>query len=329
MTRSRVLPYIILGLATGLLAAAEPPEATISSKSIKAKLYLPDPENGYYRATRFDWSGVIASLEYKGHNYFGQWFEKYDPKIHDAISGPVEEFRTNGSGLGYEEAKAGETFIRIGVGVLRKPEEPRFGQFKTYEIVDPGKWTVRKGADWVEFNQALTGPSGYAYSYRKTVRLAKDKPEMILEHSLKNTGRRAIETNVYNHNFFVIDGRPSGPGFVIKFPFELTATRDLKSIAEVRGRELVYVKEIEKGQSIITNLKGFSDSAKDYDIRVENSVSGAGVRVTGNRPLSDIVFWSIRTTLSPEAYISMRIEPGKEFTWNITYNFYTLPVSGK
>src|SRR5438876_7498657 len=160
---------VVLCLAFGLAIAAEPPQAEISNGVIKAKLYLPDPENGYYRATRFDWSGVIASLDYKAHSYFGQWFEKYDPKIHDAIMGPVEEFRTNGAGLGYDEAKVGETFIRIGVGVLRKPEEPRFGQFKTYDIVDSGKWTVRKGPDWVEFNQELTGPSGYAYSYRKTV----------------------------------------------------------------------------------------------------------------------------------------------------------------
>ena len=322
--RALAVLCLLIGLAGGPLIAAEPPRAGITNGAIRASLYLPDAENGYYRATRFDWSGVIASLEYKGHNYFGKWFEKYDPKIHDAISGPVEEFRTNGSGLGYEEAKAGEGFIRIGVGVLRKPEEARFGQFKTYDIIDPGKWTVRKGADWVEFTQELTGPSGYAYAYKKTVRLAKDKPEMTLEHSLKNTGRRVIETNVYNHNFFVIDGKPSGPGFVIGFPFELAADRDLKNIAEVRGREIVYKREIEKGESIITNLKGFSDSAKDYDIRVENRTSGAGVRVTGNRPLSDVVFWSIRTVLSPEAYITMRVEPGSEFTWNISYQFYTI-----
>ena len=46
---------------------------------MRAKLYLPDAQQGYYRATRFDWSGQIASLESQGHNYFGQWFEKYDP----------------------------------------------------------------------------------------------------------------------------------------------------------------------------------------------------------------------------------------------------------
>src|SRR5450432_3389805 len=113
---------LFLACGPGALVAADFPRAEISNGSVRAKLYLPDPDNGYYRATRFDWSGVIASLEYKGHNYFGVWFPRYDPKINDAITGPVEEYRTGESALGYENAKTGETFIRIGVGVLRKPE---------------------------------------------------------------------------------------------------------------------------------------------------------------------------------------------------------------
>ena len=49
------------------------PAIRLSNGEIKAKVYLPDPVRGYYRATRFDWSGVIASLEYDGHNFFGPW----------------------------------------------------------------------------------------------------------------------------------------------------------------------------------------------------------------------------------------------------------------
>src|SRR5262245_41916524 len=80
--------------------AAEPPQAEITNGIVRARLYLPDPQDGYYRGTRFDWSGQISRLEYKGHNYFGKWFDRYDPKLHDAIMGPVEEFLTNGAGLG-------------------------------------------------------------------------------------------------------------------------------------------------------------------------------------------------------------------------------------
>ncbi len=229
--------------------AAEAPQTAISSREVEAKLYLPDAEKGYYRGTRFDWSGVIYSLRYKGHQYFGPWFEKYDPLTHDAITGPVEEFLTHDTGLGYAEAKPGESFIRIGVGAVKKPDEPAYQRFKTYEIVDPGKRSVRQGKDWIEFKHELSIDSGYAYTYRKTIRLAKDKPVMTLEHSLRNTGRRAIETAVYDHNFFVMDGQPTGPDSAVRFGFEARATEDLKDLAQLRDGRLAYLKELETGQA--------------------------------------------------------------------------------
>src|SRR6266404_1103247 len=151
-------------------AAANFPGAEISNGSIRVKLMLPDPENGSYRGTRFDWSGIISSLQYQGHEFFGQWYERHDPKIHDAITGPVEEFRAPDGGMGFAEAKPGETFVRIGVGLVRKPDEKPFNPFATYEIVNAGKRTLRKGADWIEFVHRLPEHGGYAYVYRKTLR---------------------------------------------------------------------------------------------------------------------------------------------------------------
>jgi hypothetical protein len=96
-----------LPLAFGVVlpAAENFPVAEISNGEIKAKVYLPDAQKGFYRSTRFDWSGVIGSLEYKGHNYYGPWFTKitdvYDFGYEgdDVISapftamvGPGEEF---------------------------------------------------------------------------------------------------------------------------------------------------------------------------------------------------------------------------------------------
>jgi hypothetical protein len=317
----RLIPVMVFLTLTA--AAADFPEAEISSDSIHARLLLPDVEHGYYRGTRFDWSGAIASLQYKGHEYFGQWFDTYDPKTHDAIMGPVEEFRTNDAGLGYAEAKAGGTFIRIGVGVVRKPDEPKYQPFHTYEIVNNGKWTVHKAGDHVEFVHEVTDGAGYSYLYRKTVRLTKGKPQLVLEHSLKNTGKRPIETAVYDHNFFMIDGTPTGPEMTVKFPFALQATADLKDMAEVRAQDLVYRRDLAKGESVFTELKGFGQTARDYDIRIENREAGAGVRIVGDHPLAKVVFWSIRTTLCPEPYIQMRVEPGRESKWKITYDFYT------
>src|SRR5205823_5719549 len=161
---------------------------------------------------------------------------------------------------------------------------------------DSGKWAVHSSPDRVEFSQELKGPTGYAYLYRKTVRLEKGKPRLVLEHLLKNTGDKAIETDVYKHDFYMFDGQPTGPDVTVQFPFEPHATRDLNGLAAVRGKQLVYLQELAKGQSAYTGLEGFGNTAKDYDIRVENRKAGAGVRQVGDQPISKVVFWSIRST---------------------------------
>ena len=329
MLKSSISGVFVMLLAGGAaLWAADYPQAEILNRFIRAKLYLPDAERGSYQGTRFDCSGIIYSLECNGHQYFGRWYERHDPKIHDAITGPVEEFLTNGAGLGYDAAKPGGTFIRIGVGVVRKPEgETEYRRFGTYDIIDPGKRVVTPNRDSIDFVQDLRGEGGYGYHYKKTVRLDKGKPQLILEHTLKNTGRLPIETSVYDHNFFVIDNEVVGPDVVVKFAFEPKALADFKGMAQFRGRELVYKQELEKGQSVFSELQGFGGTAKDYDFRIENRKSGAGVHISGDRPLSKVVFWSIRTVACPEPYITMKIEPGREFRWRITYDFYTLPTS--
>ena len=295
-------------------AAADFPQAEISSGDTRARLYLPDPANGYYRATRFDWAGVIPTLQYKGIEYFGQWFPRYDPKLHDSIVGPVESFDP----IGFDQAKPGGTFLRIGVGLLRRADERPVNNFFTYEIADGGKWTSKPGKDQVGFTHDLAG----VYLYRKTVRLEKDK--LILEHSLRNTGKEVLETDVYNHDFYMIGGRPSGPEFTVQFPFEPRARQDLKGIAAIRGKQLTYLREPVRNESVFTELDGFGPTAQDYDMRIENREAKAGVRQTSDHPISKLNFWTIRSTVCPEAYTHVRVEPGREFQWRVVFEFYTM-----
>jgi len=326
MKKALLSLFFCTSLAVGALPLAEFPQAAISNEMIQAKLYLPDMEKGYYQATRFDWSGVVYSLEYKGHQYFGPWFEHYDPKLHDAITGPVEEFTP----LGYEEATPGEIFVKIGVGALRKPEESAYRFATTYEIADPGKWQVHRQQDQVEFVHKLTDAAGYSYVYTKRVKLTPGKPEMVLEHRLRNTGQRPIETEVYDHNFFVIDNQPTGPEITIKFPFNVQAEgKGIGDIAQLEANQIGYIRALDKSENIYTPaLTGFGDSAKDYDIRIENSKTGAGVRITGDQPLSKVVFWASSTTSCPEPYIRLQAAPGEEVNWTIHYKFYTFSKDG-
>ena len=323
------------------LSAADFPSVEITNGQIRARLYLPDGNKGFYRSTRFDWSGMIGSLEYKGHNFYGPWFQKIDPAVYDfnyddkdvvsapftAGIGPAEEFNTDGKALGFDEAKPGQSFIKIGVGVLRKVDDSRYDHSKAYAIVDPGKWSVKRTRDSVEFTHTLSDPSsGYGYVYTKTVRLVKGQPRMIIGHVLKNTGTHAIKSTVYDHNFLVLDGQAPGPDFTVTFPFRIESTRaPARDLAEIRGNQFAYVKTLADKDRATATIRGFSDSPKDYDIRAENTKVGAGYRVTGDRPLSNVGYWSIRTVLAVEPYIAMSIEPGSDFTWNLTYDYYTLP----
>jgi len=322
--RSLLLYCSIACLSASSLFAQNFPKAEISNGLIHAELMLPDSQNGSYRGTRFDWAGIISSLQFDGHEYFGRWYEHHDPKIHDAITGPVEEFRTDDKGLGYDEAKTGGTFVRIGIGIVRKPDETEYHPFQTYEIVDPGKRTISKHKDRIEFTQRLTSDQGYAYVYRKTVRLMKGKPVLWLEHSLKNTGNKVIDTTQYNHNFFVIDHEAVGPDVVVKFAFTPVPERGFKDRAEVHGHEIVFPRELEGKNGVFSELTGSSKDVKDYDFRVENVKSGAGVHFTSDQQLDKVNFWAISTVASAEPYIHLRVEPGKEAHWTIRYEFYTL-----
>jgi len=302
--------------------AADFPEAEISNGVVTAKFYLPDAERGYYRGTRFDWSGQIYSLKTQGHEYFGQWFPKYDPNLHDSIMGPVEDFRTGSSSLGYDDAAVGEVFYRIGVGAVKKPDDKPFQPFRTYEIVDPGKWTVERKPDSITFIQELTGKNGYGWRYTKTVRLVNGKPEMVIEHELQNTGNKAIHTQQYNHNLFVMNGQPTGPGVTVKFPFELKPVRAFAAgtPAAVEGGKIQYSEELQGRQSAFAEFEG----ASDYQITLEHAKAKTGVRITGDKPIQKLVFWSIRSTFCPEPYIDVSAAPGTESRWNYTYSFYSL-----
>jgi hypothetical protein len=325
------------GSAIGQASSA--PATEINNGVLKVQLYLPDAQKGFYRGTRFDWSGVIGSLEYKGHRYYGPWFTKTDPTVIDfiyqgadiiagpcsAITGPVEEFSTDDKALGYDEAKPGGTFIKIGVGVLRKPRDGSgYNRFRLYDIVDPGTWKVRTTRDAIEFTHDLTDPSsGYGYHYQKTIRLSQGRPDMVMDHKLKNTGKRPIASSVYNHNFLVLDGQPPGPDFVLKMPFQIkTKLAPGNGLAEARGDQLVYLKALGEKETVFTPLQGFGPTAADYRFTIENKKTGAGMSITGDRPLSNLVLWSIRSVLSLEPFIAMTIEPGQAFTWKYTYTYY-------
>ena len=312
------------------------PKTGISNGVLTAEIYLPDAEKGFYRGMRFDWAGVMASLQYEGHSYFGPFFEKFDPSLPDvlignpvvaginsAASGPVEEFIGIGeTALGYSEAKPGEAFCKIGVGSLRRVDDSPYSSYTTYPILSGGKRTYTGGRNFIEFTQQLDCGSGYGYIYSKKITLQMGRPVMTIEHRLVNTGRKPIETQVYDHNFLTIDHEPTGPALAITVPFALIPAGKMDALAQVQGNQLLFPKDLKGTDTFYAEFKGFGQTAADYQLRVENRKTGAGVTISADRPLANLGIWAVRTVVAPEPFIDVHIAPGRDFSWKYTYTFY-------
>lgn len=328
-----VAAYFIFGAAEACAAdvngcaPVEPlsaPRVVISNGPIHAVVLLPDARHGYYRGSRFDWSGVIGCLTYDGHNYFGVWFPKYDPTRHDSITGPVEEFLTEDakSAPGYDKAKPGELFVKLGVGTLRRLDEKPYSFTTPYPLVDSGKWKVRAKRNEVMFRQRLVSQVGFSYVYRKKLKLGSSLPVLVIKHELTNKGTETIDTQVYNHDFFMLDGAPTGPEMTIRFPFTPKTEQLLENGAHIAGNEIKYDRELKPGESSYAAITGYGDRSSDFDFVVRNTRSGAGVEEFGDLPLSRLFFWSIRNVVCPEGFVHIKVLPGQTVRWTIRYRFY-------
>jgi hypothetical protein len=312
-----------------ILQAQDKSTAEIQNRFTHVVVQLPDREHGAYQGTRFDWSGIVESIQFAGHEYIGKWHDVSDPKVHDAVTGPAEEFLINDSALGYADTKPGEVFPRIGIGTVRKPNgESVYRRYSTYDIVDPGTWSIHRAKDRIESTHQLTAPNGYAYLYRKTLRI-KERSVLEIAHSLKNTGQKVIETSQYSHNFFPMGGQIVGPDVTVRFGFPATASSPLKYGAEIKNQAITYAQELQPHQTAASDIVGFDRTPKSYDIRVENRRTGTGVHITGDQAIEMLHFWSIRTVACPEPYVHIRVEPGREAHWTLQYEFYTLDAAVK
>jgi hypothetical protein len=304
------------------------PQMTIGNGLITARIALPDLTKGFYRGTRFDHAGVVTDLKVNGRTFYRPWFDRLSREVLDytydaqgrvvggpdsAASGPVEEFAP----LDFEAKPS--TFVKIGVGVLRQPDAQAYDHYRHYQIVARGECITKVTRESVTFIQTLSS-NGTAYVYEKTLRLLPDKPKLVIEHRLKNTGSRSINTTVYDHNFLKI--KEGNAGVRVTFPFTVTSVSPPQAdLIRIEGNILTYLRPMKNKERFSFLITGFGNSAKDYDFRVEDTAGDAGVRVQGDRPITRLNIFSIDKVQSVEPYIALDLAPGEEKSWSYTYTF--------
>lgn len=291
------------------------PYVTLDNGQVQTTVFLPDKEKGFYRSTRFEWSGMVWQLTYKGHTYFNEVknFTPHDPTANEHGMSLAEEF---GIGAGkaipprFTEAQPGETFMKIGCGLLEKlPEGERYQHLGKYPLIEPGVWSTNSGDMWIEFQHRLHDNYGFAYTYTKRMELLPGRPVLAISHTLENTGTKQITTVQYCHNFIDIDSTPIGPDYRLDFAFT-PKTRNQMNGTEHRGNSLIFTREVER--AIFAVYEGFGDSPADGTVVLRNLKTGAAVEIGGDFPLSGFNFWTDGQVISPELFVSIDIAPGEK-----------------
>jgi hypothetical protein len=113
----------------------------------------------------------------------------------------------------------------------------------------------------------------------------------------------------------------------VRFPFtpkveDSPDTHFDPSMAKVEGNTITYLQELQPHQTVAGYITGYSDKASDYDITVEDQTAGVGIQQTSDSPIAKLYLWSIRTTISPEAYIHLDIAPNQTQSWTINYRLF-------
>lgn len=310
------------------------PKVELASPLLKIMIYLPDAQRGYYRGSRFDWSGVVARAEYAGHQFYRPWHAKHNPFGHDAIEGTAEEFSMD-SPPGFDEVAAGGVFYKIGIGALEKKETtvkdangqmvPQAYSFAgEHKVVQAAPWKVAHDKDRIEFAQDFQPQRGWGWKYVKKIVLAKDAPAFTIERTLTNAGTKTIDTTHYCHNFTLIDDTPVGPDYRIRLPFSPPADQKFKgTLAAIKDSSIVFTGEFTGGATVWAELAGLTGTAKDNAATIENAKTGASLVIEGDRPLAMYRFWATRLAACPEPFIAVKLAPGEAMTWKNTYTFKT------
>lgn len=264
----------------------------------RMQLALHHPEDGFYRGTRFDRSGVFDGLLVDGLQLCDRWYPRYDPYLHDTVCGPAEEFTLCGA-------------VKVGVGLLLLDAQP-YDRFRLYPVADSGVWTAEEGDGRVVFRHRLEG----YYTYEKEIALTGEA-SFAIRHAF--TPALAWTGEVYNHNFFTMGRLETGPSREVDFPFrpegDWRAVYDSVGFTESGIR---FSRRLQEGESVYTgNIHAAGQTGMPYEMTLREG--RMAVHIRGSVPVTRTVLWANHRIACLEPYNALDVGPGVTFRWNVEY----------
>ncbi len=289
----------------------------LKNKFLEVQIDLPT-EN--YQQSRFDWSGKIVAVKFKGQSISGT--EVIDQNDNQSLGkGCYNEFGID-TPLGYHSSEKGEWFHKIGVGLLKK-NDTQYDFHKRYEI-QPATFAVLPESDKIRIKCQAPLVNGFAYFLEKEIKLLKSGFEIT--YFLENKGRKPIITNEYNHNFLSIDKTLIGRHYKLKFPFIIKPDRfgetvNTEKLVKIGQKEISFL-GTPKQQFFFSNLSGGTMVNAKWTL--ENTKNKIGISETGNFQTASINLWGWRHVICPELFIPIHLPVGESMSWSRTYQVYAI-----
>lgn len=287
----------------------------LRNKQLEIQIDLP-LEN--YNFSRFDWTGKIVSVNYKNICVSGSEIGNNEDHTKSG-KGFYNEFGIDAA-LGFAETKAGDWFHKIGIGLLKKDSED-YLQSKKYEI-QPAAFTVSAKPDEMAITCISPSLHGYSYVLKKEIRLIESG--FSIKYFLKNTGKKTIHTDEYNHNFMAVNKELMGSDYLLKFPFYIKPKRFLETVnhegkVEIGEKEITF-KGTPNEPFFFSNLSGNENVEAAWELI--NTKTKIGISETGSFKTSKVNLWGWKHVISPELFFAITVEPSKEIEWSRTYQVF-------
>lgn len=301
------LALLIGGLPLSRVAAGEPPrEFRLGDARFSATVRAPLEAWIQSIGPRFETTAAVTSVRLDGLEYL-------------TAQGLADEFNPKWiAPPGYNEARPGEAFLKIGVGTLRRLDHYRylFGQFPVQRLA-PNR-LVRATATEAAFSQAFDSGLGYAYVYEKTYRVDPARATLRICYRLRNTGAKPLLTEQYNHNWFCLGDAPQC-GTTVRSPFALQPAPDQPFDGlEIRSGRLTLTRPVARPSSASTlqYVRAWRNR-----LRIENPASGQWVAVSGDFPVSRFSLFANAEAVCPEVFCQWTLPPGASAEWERVYQF--------
>ncbi len=261
---------------------------------------------------RFDTLGAVTAVHCDGQSFCTR-------------EGLIDEFNIQPplAPPGYEAAKPGEPFVKIGVGELLRADAGPYRFSHPYTVRQLAPVTLEQQDGLLRLSQSLRSETGWGYEYRKTYRVQPDAAMLVIEYTLTNVGQRPIHAEQYNHNWFNFSGDPVNGQYFVEAKFDMMDQGT--AWTERQGQRLAVKGRL--GQASYFPSPRSAPAAANW-LHAGHAGRGQGVFVGGDFDVARFALYADPGALCPEVFAEIRLAPGQVRTWNRTYAFHSHGTAG-